>query len=97
MIKDDALSSTPWWPPRVVPPKGAPQRAAHHDRRRRKKPKPVANKSANRRKSRPGNQTHSDQSQTMKTNKTNILRGALSSIVAFTIVASAAASQAATP
>ena len=33
----------------------------------------------------------------MKTNKTNILRGALSSIVAFTILASAAASQAATP
>ena len=24
VIKDDALSSTPWWPPRVVPPKGAP-------------------------------------------------------------------------
>ncbi|MEZ5860123.1 MAG: arylsulfatase [Geminicoccaceae bacterium] len=24
VIKDDALSSTPWWPPRIVPPEGAP-------------------------------------------------------------------------
>ncbi|MEJ2196552.1 MAG: arylsulfatase [Ignavibacteriaceae bacterium] len=24
VIKDDALSSTPWWPPRIVPPKKAP-------------------------------------------------------------------------